>query len=81
MNLKEMTVWEVVKRGIKKVVMECASVKFWAAIACAYANWHIIKNKFEFDMFGVVTFCVLLGIREAADLLQQKQKNGGGGVK
>jgi hypothetical protein len=79
MQIKEMTVWDVFKRGLKKVIIECASVKFWAAIFVGYANWHIIKSKDEFDLFGMGAFLVLLGIREAADLLQRKQ--GGGETK
>ena len=77
MQFKEMTVCEVFKRGVKKVTMECASVKFWGAIFLGYANWHIIKEDNKFDIFGITAFLVLLGIREAADLLQRKQENGG----
>ena len=78
-SLASMTVWDVFKRGVKKVIMECASVKFWAACACGYANWHIISVEHKADLFLVTTFCVLIGIREAADLLQRKQSSEGGG--
>jgi hypothetical protein len=77
MQIKEMSVGDVFKRGIKKVILECASVKFWAAIGVGYANWHIISIKHEFDMFGMASLLGLLGIREIADYAQQKKTNGG----
>jgi hypothetical protein len=71
-SLTQMTVWDTIKRGVKKVIMECASVQFWAAIACAYANWHIISAEHKFDLFGVSTFCVLIGIRQASSIFEKK---------
>lgn len=80
-SLKDMTVWDVFKRGVKKVLMECASVQFWAAIACAYANWHIIRDQDKFDLFGVSTFCVLIGIRQASSIFEKKIEVTNGGDK
>ncbi len=77
MQIKGMSIGDVFKRGIKKVIIECASVKFWGAIFLGYANWHIIKEDNKFDIFGITAFLVLLGIREAADLLGQKKQEGG----
>jgi hypothetical protein len=77
MQIKEMTVGDVFKRGVKKIIMECASVKFWGAIFLGFANWHIIHDENKFDVFGITAFLVLLGIREAADLLQRKEDKGG----
>lgn len=78
-SLKEMSVWDVFKRGVKKVMMECASVQFWGACACAYANWHIISAEHRADPFLVTTFCVLIGIRQASSIFEKKieVKNGG----
>ena len=81
MNLKEMSVMDTVKRGIKKVVIEAASVKFWGAVFLGYLNAHIILADHRCDVFLMTAFLVLLGIREAADLLQQKGKKEGGDPK
>ncbi len=78
MQLKEMTVIEVFNRGLKKTITECASVKFWAAIFIGYCNWHIIRTKQEFDLFGITALLMLLGIREGSDLLNRKLETGGG---
>jgi hypothetical protein len=72
MQLKEMTVFEVVKRGIKKMIMETTSVKFWGAVFVGYLNYRIVIEKNSFDIFGMFSFLALLGIREAADYLGKK---------
>ena len=78
MQLKEMSVKEVFDRSLKKSIIECGSVKFWAAIFIGYCNWHIIKTKGEFDLFGMAALLMLLGIREGSDLLNRKFDTGGG---
>jgi hypothetical protein len=72
MQLKEITVGEIAKRGVKKIILECSSVKFWAAVFMGYMNYFIILEKKAFDMFGIFAFLTLLGIREAADYLGKK---------
>jgi hypothetical protein len=81
MQIKDMTVMDTIKRGMKKIVIEAASVKFWGAVFLGYLNAHIVLADHKFDVFGMTAFLVLLGIREAADLLQQKNKQGGGDPK
>lgn len=72
MNLKEVTVGEVIKRGTKKMIMETTSVKFWGAVFLGYLNYIIVIEKEAFDIFGMFSFLALLGIREAADYLGKK---------
>ena len=67
-----MTVWDVIVRGFKKLFIEIASVKFWAACFMAYLNYDIVIKKGAFDTFGIFAFLALLGIREAADYLGKK---------
>ncbi len=78
MQLKEMTVLDTAKRGVKKIMIEFFSIKFWAAVYLGYANWHIIREDNKFDLFGMSAFLLLLGVREASDLLNRKLENGGG---
>lgn len=73
MQLRDTTVWEMVKRGTKKIIMETTSVKFWGACFVGYLNYHIVIKKNEFDLFGMGAFLVLLGIREASDLIAAKK--------
>jgi hypothetical protein len=72
MQLKEMSVGSVIKHGIKKVILETSSVKFWAACFMAYLNYDLVMKKQAFDTFGIFAFLALLGIREAADYLGKK---------
>ncbi len=72
MQLKEMSVLDVIKRGIKKTITELTSVKFWGACFIGYLNYDIITKKSAFDSFGILAFLLLLGIREAADLMGKK---------
>jgi len=72
MQLKDMTVWDVIKRGAKKVILETTSVKFWGACFMGYLNYDIVMKKQAFDIFGIFAFLALLGIREAADYLGKK---------
>lgn len=72
MNLKEVTVREVIRRGTKKIIMETTSIKFWGAVFVGYLNYKIVLEKGSFDIFGMFSFLALLGIREAADYLGKK---------
>jgi hypothetical protein len=72
MELKEMSVWDVIKRGTKKIILETTSVKFWGACFIGYLNYDIVMKKGAFDTFGIFAFLALLGIREAADYLGKK---------
>jgi len=72
MQLKETTVWEVINRGTKKIIMETTSVKFWGACFIGYLNYDIVVKKGAFDTFGIFAFLLLLGIREASDWLGKR---------
>lgn len=72
MQLKEMRVRDVAIRGMKKAIMEMTSVKFWGACFIGYLNYRIVMEKSAFDLFGIICFLTLLGIREAKDLLDKK---------
>lgn len=72
MQLKEMSVGDIIKRGTKKVILETTSVKFWGACFIGYLNYDIVMKKGAFDTFGIFAFLALLGIREAADYLGKK---------
>ena len=72
MQLKQMSVWDVMKHGIKKAFLEASSVKFWGACFMAYLNFDLVMKNKAFDTFGIFAFLALLGIREAADYLGKK---------
>ena len=72
MQLKEMSLRDVLSRGTKKVILETTSVKFWGACFIGYLNYDIVMKKGAFDTFGIFAFLALLGIREAADYLGKK---------
>ena len=72
MQLKEMSVGDIIKRGTKKVILETTSVKFWGACFIGYLNYDIVMKKGAFDTFGIFAFLLLLGIREASDWLGKK---------
>lgn len=72
MQLKEMTIWDVISRGVKKAIIEITSVKFWGTCFVGYLNYRIVIETKAFDLFGIICFLTLLGIREAKDLLDKK---------
>lgn len=67
-----MSLWDVMKRGAKKVIIETTSVKFWGTCFIGYLNYDIVVRKGAFDTFGIFAFLLLLGIREASDWLGKK---------
>ena len=78
MKLKDMSIKDVVSGRIKKIILEVTSLKFWGIVFLGYLNAHITMTDHKFDLFGMVAFLTAIGLREAADLLQQKTQNGGG---
>lgn len=74
MKLAETSIRNVFSHSFKKLILESVSVKFWAAVFIGYLNYYIITTQNKFDPFGMMMFCLTLGIRETADFLQQYQK-------
>ncbi len=78
MALKDMSVLETVKWRFKKVLIEITSVKFWGTVFLGYLNFHFVFTEKRFDLFGMMAFLTLLGIRQAGKFLEQKQAMEGG---
>ena len=81
MALKDMTAWDVLTWRFKKVVIELTSVKFWGTVFLGYLNFHFVFTEKRFDLFGMMAFLTLLGIRQAGKFLEQKQAMEGGDSK
>jgi hypothetical protein len=71
--LKDMSVWETMKWRFKKVIIELTSLKFWGTVFLGYLNYHFVFSEKRFDLFGMMAFLALLGIRQAGKFLEQKQ--------
>ncbi len=78
MKIKEMTIRDVLSSRAKKIIIEVTSLKFWGILFLAYLNAHITLADHKFDLFGISAFLAAIGIREAADIFQQKAKPEGG---
>jgi len=78
MKIKEMRIRDVLVSRVKKIIIEVTSLKFWGILFLAYLNAHLVFESKKFDMFGMSAFLLAIGIREAADIFQQKAKPEGG---
>ena len=76
-----MRIRDVVSSRTKKIIIEVTSLKFWGIVFLGYLNAHVVLKDSKFDMFGMSAFLLALGIREAADVFQQKVKSEGGDPK
>ncbi len=81
MALKDMTIKDTLRWRVKKVIIEATSVKFWGTVFLGYLNAHLIFSEKRFDLFGMMAFLALLGIRQAGKFLEQKQNMEGGDPK
>ncbi len=81
MALKDMSILDVLTCRFKKIMIEITSVKFWGTVFLGYLNAHFVFSEKRFDLFGMMSFLALLGIRQAAKFLEQKQMGEGGEVK
>ena len=74
MKLSKMSVKQVSARGLKKLISELTSVKFWAACFIGYLNYDLVMETGKFDTFGIMAFLALLGIREISDFASKKEE-------
>ena len=58
--LKESSFWQIILRGLKKLITEMTSVKFLLLVFICIGIW----QKFIQDSIGLVTALLIIGIRE-----------------
>ena len=72
-DLNTITVWQVVKRGVKKFLMELTSVKFLGLVFIGFLTYRRILD----GSLGLMGMLAILGIREGMEFIQSKFGLGG----
>lgn len=67
-DLNTITVWQVVKRGVKKLLMELTSVKFLGLVFIGVLTYRRILD----GSLGLMGMLAILGIREGMEFIQSK---------
>ena len=67
-DLNAITVWQVVKRGVKKFLMELTSVKFLGLVFIGFLMYRRILD----GSLGLMGMLAILGIREGMEFIQSK---------
>lgn len=71
--LNSSSIWRVLCRGIKKMIVEITSVKFWLLGFICFG----ISQKFIADTVGLGSALLLIGIREVpVDAIMNKVTSG-----
>jgi hypothetical protein len=67
-DLNTITVLQVVKRGVKKFLMELTSVKFLGLVFIGFLTYRRILD----GSLGLMGMLAILGIREGMEFIQSK---------
>ena len=66
-NLQETSIRQVIRRGLKKIIIELTSVKFLLLVFLGLATW---SGKVE-PLYGIPAMLLLVGIKEGAEVVSK----------
>lgn len=67
-DIENTSIIGILKRGVKKILMELTSVKFFLLAFMGLSTWF---GKIE-PLYGIPAMLLLVGIKEGAEILQTK---------
>lgn len=71
-DISNMTVCEVAKRGIKKILMELTSVKFLLLVFVGYVTAKHLTGDAVRLSIGIASMLLLVGIKEGVEIIKGK---------